>query len=255
MDLGRTIPSGANATWPGDVPDEALVAAAIDGDEEAFGSLASRHRGMALRTAASVVGRYGAEDVVQDALLLAFRALKSIGDPSKFSRWLSTITRYRALRVSRNEARKRAGTVRLDENVLATVSSIACDPRNEEEGDVALLEALERIPPRYAEVMRLHFLHGLPHRRIADFINAPVATIRWRCFRGKELLRSVLAAGSSGTAQTARIEKACRRCFDERRAEGCPGSCPGESNLKRAGIQASPPAGSTRGRRFRRPNR
>jgi RNA polymerase sigma-70 factor (ECF subfamily) len=250
--LGTTIQSLASATWPGGLPDEVLVAAAIDGDEEAFGTLASRHRQMALRTAAFVVGRSGAEDIVQDALLLAFRALKSIGDPSKFSRWLSTITRYRALRVSRNEARKRAGTVRLDENVLATVSSVAFDPRRDEEGDEELLEALERIPPQYAEVMRLHFLHGLPHRKIADFVGAPVATIRWRCFRGKELLRSVLAAGGSGAT---RFDRACHRCFDERRAEGCAGACPGEPKLKRTRIRTEPPEWSSPVGRIRLPGR
>ena len=238
MGRGPTINFPASVTWPGDAPDEVLVAAAIDGDEEAFGALAGRHREMALRTAAKLVGKNGAEDVVQDALLLAFRALRSLGDPSKFSRWLSTITRFRALRVERLESRRRARTVCMDERELETISAIASAPRHEEEGDGLLLEALERIPPRYAEVMRFHFLHGLPHKRIADFIDVPLPTVRWRCFRGKELLRNAMKAGGSATA---RIEEACRRCVGETLAEGCPGVCPGKPNLK--GVQPRSPAG------------
>ncbi len=236
-----TIKRHARITSSGSIPDEVLVAAAIGGDEEAFGALASRHRATALRTAAKIVGMNGAEDVVQDALLLAFRSLSSIGDRSKFSRWLSTITRFRALRVERFESRRRARTVCMDEKELETISSLAFAPRREEDGDELLLEALERIPPRYAEVMRLHFLHGLPHKSIAVFVDAPLATVRWRCFRGKELLRDALKAGGSGTA---RIEEACRRCVEERLAEKCPGVCPGKPSLARAQAPTCLPARS-----------
>jgi DNA-directed RNA polymerase specialized sigma24 family protein len=53
-------------------PDEVLVMAAILGDLEAFGDLAERYRAAAVRTAQAIVGREDAEDVAQDAHLLAF---------------------------------------------------------------------------------------------------------------------------------------------------------------------------------------
>jgi RNA polymerase sigma-70 factor (ECF subfamily) len=77
-------------------PDDVLVVAAILGDLAAFDQLVLRYRAAVVRVAQGVVGREHAEDVAQDALLLAFKALPSIEDPRKFPAWLSAITRHRA---------------------------------------------------------------------------------------------------------------------------------------------------------------
>ena len=173
--------------------DEILVAAAIEGDQLAFEALVFRHRPAALRVAGGIVGSTPAEDVVQDALLLAHRALASLQDRTKFSRWLLAITRWRALRVGRLESRHAVGRVTLDDSDLETFSHLASDPRQADTGDGVLLAALENIPPEYAEVIRYHFLHDLPHQKIADFLGVTLSTVKWRCFRGKEILRCTLS--------------------------------------------------------------
>ena len=71
-----------------ETPDELLVIEAIFGDFDAFDELALRYRAAVVRTAQAVVGRDDSEDVAQDALLLAFKALPSIEDPTKFAAWL-----------------------------------------------------------------------------------------------------------------------------------------------------------------------
>src|SRR5262245_65039432 len=95
-------------------PDEVLVVAAILGNLDAFGELAVRYRAAVVRTAQSIVGRDDAEDVAQDALLLAFKALPSIEEPPKFAAWLSAITRHRALRFTKREKPQKAGRIDLD---------------------------------------------------------------------------------------------------------------------------------------------
>ena len=85
-------------------PDEVLVVAAILGDLDAFDELASRYRAAVVRVAQAIVGRETAEDIAQDALLLAFKALPTIEEPKKFAAWLSAITRHRALRVGKRES-------------------------------------------------------------------------------------------------------------------------------------------------------
>ncbi len=174
-------------------PDEILVAAAIEGDDLAFEDLVSRHRHLAIRVAAGIVGSKDAEDVVQDTLLMAHRALASLRDRTKFSRWLLAITRWRALRVGRREKQHTFGRVSLDESLLETLSDLASAPRHSDVGDDLLLTALESIPPEYGEVIRYHFLHGLPHQKIAEFLDVPLSTVKWRCFRGKEILRCTLS--------------------------------------------------------------
>src|ERR671933_2461697 len=102
-----------------DVPDEVLVVAAMLGDLSAFDELCARYRAAVVRAAQGIVGRADAEDVAQDALLIAFKALPTLEAPSKFAAWLAAITRHRALRFSRRERAHHSGRVELDEAPLA----------------------------------------------------------------------------------------------------------------------------------------
>ncbi len=170
-------------------PDEVLVVAAILGDLDAFDELALRYRAAVVRTAQSIVGREDAEDVAQDALLLAFRALPSIEEPRKFAAWLSAITRHRALRFSKRERSHQTGRIDLDEFLLEQVHALSHPMIATPEGDDDLRLAIENVPADYALVLRLRFLDEMPLKRIAAFLGAPLSTIKWRIHRGKQLLR------------------------------------------------------------------
>jgi len=56
----------------------------------------------------------------------------------------ATVTRWRALRVGRLESRHAVGRVTLDESYLETLSHLASDPRQTDEGDALLLHPLAR---------------------------------------------------------------------------------------------------------------
>ena len=170
-------------------PDEVLVVAAILGDLDAFDELALRYRAAVVRTAQAIVGREDAEDVAQDALLLAFKALPSIDQPSKFAAWLSAITRHRALRFSKRERSHQAGRIDLDEFLLEQVQALSHPMIPTPEGDDDLRLAIENVPADYALVLRLRFFDEMPLKRIAAFLGAPLSTVKWRIHRGKELLR------------------------------------------------------------------
>src|ERR671927_1899794 len=96
-------------------PDELLVIGAILGNLEAFEELVMRYRPAVVRLARTIVGADHAEDVAQDSLLLAFKALPGIEEPRKFAAWLSAITRHRALRFSRQESAHMRGRIEFDE--------------------------------------------------------------------------------------------------------------------------------------------
>ncbi len=170
-------------------PDEVLVVAAILGDLDAFDELALRYRAAVVRTAQAIVGREDAEDVAQDALLLAFKALPSIEEPTKFGAWLSAITRHRAFRFSKRERSHQTGRIDLDEFLLEQVHALGHPLVAMPEGDDELKLALESVPADYALVLRLRFFDEMPLKRIAAFLGAPLSTVKWRIYRGKELLR------------------------------------------------------------------
>ena len=182
------------AEW--ETSDEVLVVAALLGDLEAFDALALRYRPAVIRTARRMVGVEDAEDVAQEALLLAFKALPSLEDPGKFAVWLSAITRHFAYRFSRRERVRSQGRVALDDLLLETVPALSRPWvwQDEESGYI------ERIPPDYALALQLHILDEMPMKRIAAFLGISLATVKWRVFRGKQLLRNEIE-------RTSRIRK------------------------------------------------
>ena len=196
-------------------PDEVLVLAAILGNLEAFEQLVVRYRPAVVRLARSVVGADYAEDVAQDALLLAFKALPSIEEPCSFAAWLSAITRNRALRFSKSEDKHTSKRVALDEALLEKIDALAkpvgttnspaattalanttADARGihagveDKERDEEMMQALDSLPADYAMPLRLHFLDDMPLKRIAGFMGVPLSTVKWRIHHGKKLMRT-----------------------------------------------------------------
>jgi RNA polymerase sigma-70 factor, ECF subfamily len=170
-------------------PDELLVIAAILGNLEAFEQLVVRYRPAVVRLARTIVGADDAEDVAQDALLLAFKALPGIEEPRKFAAWLSAITRHRALRFSKSETAHITKRMALDEALLEKIEALA-KPLAEKERDEAMIEALDSLPSDYAMPLRLRFLDEMPLNRIAAFMGVPLSTVKWRIHHGKKLLRA-----------------------------------------------------------------
>lgn len=80
--------------------------------------------------------------------------------------------------------------------ILWTFLDLATARRQNDVEDELLLVALQSVPPMYGEVIRYHFLGGLSHQKIADFLEIPVSTVKWRTFRGKQLLRCTLSPES-----------------------------------------------------------
>ena len=172
-------------------PDELLVVAAILGNLEAFEQLVVRYRPAVVRLARTIVGNDDAEDVAQESLLLAFKALPGIEEPRKFAAWLSAITRHRALRFSKSETALTKRHVALDEALLEKIEALA-KPIADKERDEAMIKALDSLPPDYAMPLRLRFLDEMPLNRIAAFMGVPLSTVKWRIHHGKKLLRTTI---------------------------------------------------------------
>jgi RNA polymerase sigma-70 factor (ECF subfamily) len=184
-----------------DLPDEVLVVAAILGDLEAFNELALRYRAAVVRLAQAIVGREDAEDVAQDALLLAFKALPSIEEPARFAAWLMAITRHRAWRFKKQSRTHRAGQVEFDELLLERMLALAQPFVDNQDTNEETKLALEKLPAEYALVLRLHFYDDMPLKRIAAFLGVPLSTVKWRIFRGKKLLREQIEILRNGEKQ------------------------------------------------------
>lgn len=168
--------------------DELLVIAAILGNLEAFEELVLRYRAAVVRSARTIVGVDHAEDVAQDALLLAFKALPTIEEPTRFAAWLAAITRHRALRFNKRESSHMNRRVEMDEVLLEQVEALT-QPFTDRSDNEELMHALDTLPTDYALPLKLQFLDDMPLKRIAGFLGLPVSTVKWRLHHGKKLLR------------------------------------------------------------------
>ncbi|HWQ32629.1 MAG TPA: sigma-70 family RNA polymerase sigma factor [Blastocatellia bacterium] len=185
-------------------PDEVLVMTAILGDLRSFDELVQRYRAAAFRVARAVAGAELAEDAVQEALLLAFRALPSIEEPASFAAWLCAITRRAALRMSQHARRENDRRIELDEAVLEFSEALARPftlPESFENDEVRA--AVDSLPAAYRLIVQLRFYDEMPLKRIASFLDLPLTTVKWRLHRAKQLVREQLQPVRAVPAQLA----------------------------------------------------
>ena len=179
------------------ITDEELVLATLLGDLDAFDELVRRFRGAVVLVAAQTLGsRAQAEDVAQEAFLLAFKALPQLQDPARFASWLCAITRHRARRVGAREGRSDPyEPSRLDQFILTHSRELAVNPveefdRKSERARVP--EAMALLPTEYRIALQLRYYEDWSIARIADFLALPITTVKWRLHHGRTLMRRFL---------------------------------------------------------------
>lgn len=136
----------------------------------------------------SIVGPEAAEDIAQDALLLAFNALPDLDEPDRFAAWLGAITRNRALRWLRNENRVRR--VEFDEGLIGYLEGVATGDQRGKQAAAELVEGLDQLPEEYRLIMRLKWLDEMSMEQIAAYTGLTVSTVKWRLHEGKKKLRA-----------------------------------------------------------------
>src|SRR5271170_8230202 len=87
-----------------DIPDVFLVAAAKDGNHQAYAELCRRHSKQILRTVLRITGNTAdAEDMLQEALLKAYIHIEGFEGRSAFSSWITQIAINSALMLLRKK--------------------------------------------------------------------------------------------------------------------------------------------------------
>ncbi len=136
--------------------------------------------------------RADAEDLVQESLLRAYRAIHTFD--GRYPRaWLLTIVRN----TERNRHRRRRPELLSDPNI-AEERGPATEPDEVEryaenrEFDAAVSAALEELPENFRRVIELIDVDGLSYQEAADVLDVPLGTIMSRLHRARRRIRELL---------------------------------------------------------------
>ena len=173
-----------------------LVARAIGGDHEAFTGLVDGSIDR-LYAVATLILRDGdrAQDAVQEALVSAWRDLRSLRNPDAWDAWLYRLTVWACYRHARKERRRTVVE-------LHVVPDLGAEPAADNGFGVIerdqLERQLDRLPIDQRAVIVVHFYLGMPLTEVAEILNIPVGTAKSRLHRGLEALRETMSGEPDG---------------------------------------------------------
>ncbi|MES2178216.1 MAG: sigma-70 family RNA polymerase sigma factor [Gemmatimonadota bacterium] len=147
--------------------------------------------------------RDDAEDLVQEAALLACRAAHTFEAGTNFKAWYFRIL-VRCFYARHRIAQRRPETVELDDTpdlqlyqnfMRSGLRSSGDDPASillDRLGIEQVVDAIRVLPTEYGVVCSFYFMEDFTYREIADVLEVPVGTVRSRLHRGRKMLQKAL---------------------------------------------------------------
>jgi len=182
-------------------------------DMTAFEAEAMPHLKRLFRLAAWLTpDRIGAEELVQETLVLALASIKQLEGESDACVWLIRIMYQVKGKPSarwRSWGKHRAiGGISDDRKITAVVSFEPRTPQDVTEEEVS--GALRCLPPELREVILLSNVEDLSYKEAADVLGITVGVVMMRLARGRKMLRANLRAtvDRRGNASDERIARA-----------------------------------------------
>ncbi|MEJ5252963.1 MAG: sigma-70 family RNA polymerase sigma factor [Chthonomonadetes bacterium] len=181
-----------------------LIRAAQQGDSRAFDRLVHRYQAQVYRAMTRACANPDlAADVLQEAMIRAFRALPRFRGDASFATWLYRIARN--LCVRKQQQMMAYPTVSLDqpmgegEDASALIGQMidfsAENPQQvvlDEELRQKVKEAVDKLPPNLREVLILRDMEDLSNQETAERTGLTVAAVKARLHRARALLRQQL---------------------------------------------------------------
>ena len=177
--------------------DQALVERAQQGDHKAFELLVSKYQRRLTRLLARFVkDEHEVNDVTQEALIKAYRALPNFRGESAFYTWLYRIGINTAKNFLATNGKKMviSADVANEEGEMFDLSDQLADDHTPEAEMMnrEILQTVEaavaRLPEDLRRAITLREMEGLSYDEIAQIMDCPIGTVRSRIFRAREVM-------------------------------------------------------------------
>jgi RNA polymerase sigma-70 factor, ECF subfamily len=178
------------ATPEAEAVDRDLVEAAQRGDREAYVDLVRPRADRLFATAQRILRDVDrAEDAFQDALVIAWRDLRSLRDPDRFDAWLQRLLINMCIRHATRERRRVANLRVLPvDGPAAPDELMTIADRDQIERGFRRLSVDQRV------VLTLHHLSGYTLTEIAEILGIPPGTVKSRLHHAHRAMRAALEA-------------------------------------------------------------
>jgi len=171
--------------------EEKLVRRAAGGDREAFSALVRREERYMYALA---VGRLGdehlARDVVQDALLAAWKSIAGLREPRAFRNWLGRIVINAAISAGQGQKNRVEGHGAIDEGIDAAGTAGPGEVAAAQERRRRLAAAVSALDEGRQILLAMHYSEGLSYAEIAGRLGISEGAVRGRLFQAREKLRA-----------------------------------------------------------------
>ncbi len=158
--------------------------------------------------------REDAEDLLQEALVRAFRAFRRFDRSLSYKAWMFTILknahidrqrRQRGSALDERPADEWPAAALSAENPLSSIPLAPDDILVRRETVDQVRDAVRRLPPPLREVVELRDLEGFSYQEIARIVARPLGTVMSRLYRGRNLLRTYLVAPERSVQKGTRV--------------------------------------------------
>ena len=172
---------------------EKIIARARRGDADAFEQLVVAYRDQVFRLALRMCGSEAdADEVAQEALLSAWKALPNFRGESQFSSWLYQLTTHAAIDLMRREKRQIAAADITEVNAADPAPSPQQQAEQSEQREI-VRDAILQLAPEQREVVVLRFMEELSYEEIGAVLKLPPGTVKSRLNRAKAQLKEILS--------------------------------------------------------------
>jgi RNA polymerase sigma-70 factor (ECF subfamily) len=199
------------------VLEQVLIQRVQAGDAEAFYQLVRPYeRAVFIAAVAIVKNDADAEEVVQEAILKAFKALGRFRQEAKFSTWLIQIAINEAKMRLRKDRRHLYESIEQGQQSddgdyipkdFADWREIPSQALERRELRDALTRALVSLPEKYREILVLRDVNHLSITETAQILGLSEANVKTRLSRARLQMRDALASGLGGLRSGRGCEK------------------------------------------------